>query len=65
VEVNDVVLQMSLVIVPRHLVDANRCGLLQVEEGFPQTVFADVMQQVLEHERAVLAGRFTHAEQSE
>ncbi len=63
VEVRNSFLQISLVCVPRHLVDADRRGLLQVEERFPQTLFADVMQQGREFERAILAGRFTHAGQ--
>ena len=64
VEVRNVDLQVTLIFVPGYPVDSNGRCLLQVEEGFGQTIFVDVMQQGGEFERAVLAGGFTHAKQS-
>jgi hypothetical protein len=49
---------------PRHPVHADRCRLLQIEEGFGQAVFVDVMQQGRELERAAIASSFPHAMQS-
>ena len=57
-------LHVPLVFMPRYTVDSDGRRLLQVEEGFGQTVFVDVMQQGREFERAVLSGSFTHAVQS-
>jgi len=63
-EINDVGLQVLLVFLPCHFINSDRCVLLQIEERLSQTVFVDVMSQGSELERAVLAGRFTHALQS-
>jgi hypothetical protein len=49
---------------PGDPVDADCRRLLQVEEGFGQAVFINVVQQGSESELAVLAGGFTHAGQS-
>ncbi|MDA1230130.1 MAG: hypothetical protein O2856_05090 [Planctomycetota bacterium] len=64
-EVCNVGLQILLVVVPCHTIDADRCRRLQIEEGVAQAVFVDVMQQGSEPELAVLAGSFTHAVQTE
>ena len=63
-EVRNVGLQVPLVFAPCYAVDANRRRLLQMEEGFGQAVFVDVMQQGRELELAVLSGSFAHTVQS-
>jgi len=45
VEIGEVGLEVLRVLVPCHLVNAWRCALLQVEEGPPQAVGADMMQE--------------------
>ena len=55
-EVCNVDLQILLVVMPCHTIDADRCCLLQIEEGVSQTVFVHMMQQGSEPELAVLAG---------
>ena len=63
-EVSKVGLHVLLVFLPSHSIHSNRRRLLQVEEGFSQAVFADMVQQGGELERAVLAGSFAYAVQS-
>jgi len=63
-EVRNIGLHVLLIVVPGHTIDSDSCRFLQVEERFGQTVFADMVQQGGEFERAVLAGSFTHAVQA-
>ena len=63
-EVCNVRLQVLLIFLPGYAVNSDRCRLLQIEEGFIQTVFINVMQQGRELELAVLAGSFAYAEQT-
>jgi len=43
VQVHDVGLHISLVFVPCHLVDADRCGFLQIEDSLMQQLAVDVI----------------------
>ena len=45
VEIGEVGLEVLRVLVPCHLIDAWRCALLQIGEGPPQAVGADMMQE--------------------
>jgi hypothetical protein len=63
-EAIDVGLCILLVFIPSYVVDPDRRGLLQVEEGFRQQPTVNVMQQVIEFEPAVLAGSFANAVKS-
>jgi len=69
-EVSKVGLHVLLVFLPSHSIHSNRRRLLQVEEGFSQAVFADMVQQGGELERAagtdrrLVAGSFAYAVQS-
>ena len=60
-EINNVVLQVSLVVMPANTIRSDCGRLLQIEESFFQQFAVDVVQLVHESERAVLAGSFTHA----
>jgi len=61
----DVIFKVLFVVVPGHLVDANRRGLLQVEEGLRKQVFADMVQQRRELQLRLCSSCFAHASQSE
>ena len=45
VQISEVSVKVCSVLTPRHLVDANRRRLLQIEEGRPQTIHGDVVQE--------------------
>ena len=64
VEVTDVGLQVLLVFVPGDPINSDSRRLLQMEEGFGQAVFVNVVQQGSELELAALAGSFAHTVQS-
>ena len=61
----DVIFKALFIVMPSHLVDARRRGLLQVEEGLRKQVFADMVQQRRELQLRLCSSCFAHAGQSE
>ncbi|MGB0600501.1 MAG: hypothetical protein ACPGLY_27810 [Rubripirellula sp.] len=61
----DVICKALFIVVAGHLIDTNRRGLLQVEEGLRKQVLADTVQQRRELQLRLCSSFFTHAGQAE
>ena len=64
VEVLDVGLQVLLVFVPAHPINADRCLLFEFVKTLVQQFFIEMVKERCELELAALAGRFAHTPQS-
>jgi hypothetical protein len=61
VQISEVSVKVCRVVHPRHLVDADGCALLQVEEGCPQGIYGDVVQKRRQLLLGIPGDGFTYA----